>query len=167
MKVDLFNKNEINFKMLTRSQLILCFDVTGDTIDNWVELGMEMIISNGSKFYDSGKVFKWRLDRETSKIKSKAPLNDGEIDIDEAKRQDVLESLRKKRIENDESEKILINFSEANKRFSDLAILVKTSMLNIPPVISANLEGKSAFEIENRLRKEIEKSLNSLSDEIK
>lgn len=163
MNIDIFGTS-LNFDMLSRRQVILCFDVTGDTIDNWIELGMPVNIDDT---FSISKCFKWRLDREANKIRVKEILPTGEIDIDEARRLDVIESARKKKIENDLNEGLLVNKGDADKLFYNLGVSFKSAMLNFIPSVSPILVGKSQFEIETIIRKQVERSLNEFADEEK
>lgn len=162
---------DLDVSKLTRMNVCFLLGINEQTLEDWYQhKGCPFVEEKGQLVFSLPKVFKWRLELEKKNIKeinTQAKTPQGEITMEEAMRLDTIESYRKKKLSNDLLEGITVNQADADTKFFELGHGIKQKMLNMCPSVAPVLTGLSAFEIETRLRKEVEKNLNEFAEEIK
>lgn len=84
-------------------------------------------------------------------------------DLDKIK---LYEQARKLRLDNDAKEKILINGDEARNTFFEVARNIRNAVEAVAPRITPIIVGMNAHDMEQELKKEMNKVLMNLSEEI-
>jgi phage terminase Nu1 subunit (DNA packaging protein) len=160
---------------MTRKQMIQFLDINPETFDNWCK-DLNMPRSNtepdSKQTWHLGDVIRWRIlkekqDKKDKKIKEALAKEPGAIidDKEAMLREKILvQDLRKKTIENDEREGLLVNKKQMEDLFFRLGRGVRDNLMSKPQVYGPQLEGLTAFDITTYLRKEFEKLCNSLAD---
>lgn len=162
---------DIDFRKMTRGQMIQALNIHPETFDAWAIKGAPVEDGEGrSALYDIGKVLEWRVNREKeakkNDPKNKPPKKEpsDESDPESLLKQKIsLQELRKKTRENDEADGLLVNKKEMDNLFFNLGKNLRQNLMSKPPVYGPQCEGKSGFEITNYLLKEFERLLNSIS----
>lgn len=164
---------EVDFKKMWRKQIIQAIGVHPETFDHWVDEGCPVVEGKGqTALYDLGAVFRWRIEKAE---KSRKPIKkekdeakgDGQLIADKEvilRERILVQDLRKKTIENDEREGLLVNKKQMEDLFFRLGRGVRDNLMSKPQIYGPQLEGLSSFEITTYLRKEFEKLCNSLAD---
>lgn len=156
---------------MTRQECIRYLDINEETFDNWVEGKCPKILEEGMKkpLFNLGAVVKWRVDKEKKKNKVvKTDSAEGEKtvgDIEFALREKIMrQDLRKKTIDNDEKEGILVDKKQMEDRYFRLGRALRDNLISKDSVWGPQLSMVSGFEASVYLRKEFEKFCNSIAD---
>lgn len=166
-------KKPLDLDVTKLSKMNICFllGINDQTLEDWYQAkGCPCEHVKGQPVFSLPKVFKWRLEYEKKNIKEINTANKtpkGKMSMEEAMRLDTIESYRKKKLSNDLLEGVSVNRADADNKFFELGYGIQQKMLNMCPGVSPVLVGLSAFEIETKLRKEIEKNLNEYAEEVK
>lgn len=163
--------NELNFKRLPRKLAIQAIGIHPETFDHWVNEGCKPVEGKGqTAYYDLGQIFRWRIEKaENSRKpikKEKIKKDDGEtVDVSDSKLKELIlkEDLRKKKIENDEREGLLVNKKEMEDLFFRMGRALRDNLMSKNTVWGPQLNMVSGFEATTYLRKECEKLCNSLA----
>lgn len=163
--------DEINFRRMTRKQMIQALNIHPETFDAWISQGAPIEEGEGkSAVHDIGRILEWRVERERQSKKNapkiKIKKDDGEtVDVSDSKLKELIlkEDLRKKKIENDEREGLLVNKKEMEDLFFRMGRALRDNLMSKNTVWGPQLNMVSGFEATTYLRKECEKLCNSLA----
>lgn len=154
---------------MTRQECIRYLDILEETFDGWVVRNCPKILVEGQKkpLFNLGKVVKWRIEQEQKKNKVVPKVDGvektiGEVEF-ELKEKILKQDLRKKTLENDEREGLLVNKKEMEDLFFRMGRALRDNLMSKNTVWGPQLNMVSGFEATTYLRKECEKLCNSLA----
>ncbi|MDO9596723.1 MAG: terminase small subunit [Azoarcus sp.] len=131
------------------------FGVSRETIDNWQQQGLPVSVRGGPGVpseYDSAPCVRWLIERELRKVRSESP-------------NDRLARVRADAIEMDNAERrgTLIPADLLEPKLKAAMIAAREMLLNEPPRLARDAQGKTVQELEDMLSAAFEGFLTALS----
>lgn len=159
---------EIDPQNMSNSDVLLFLDINPATLKEWVNHQCPHAMIDGRARFNLAKVVKWRIDRAADKSKGKKEEEEedssGMPSLSRLAQLNQFEAYRKAKYQNDLTEETMLVADEVKNKFFTLGNMFKSIMKSIVPRISPSLEMKTTFEIEQKLDKEIDESLNQFAD---
>ncbi len=167
-------REDIDFRRMPRKLAIQAIGIHPETFDHWVDEGCKPVEGKGqTAFYDLAKIFLWRIEKAENSRKpiKKQPKENkpdsGEMILDPEvilREKIMRQDLRKKTLDNDEREGMLVDKKQMEDRYFRLGRALRDNLMSKDSVYGPQLNMVSGFEASVYLRKEFEKFCNSLSD---
>lgn len=162
---------EIDPHNMSKQDVLLFWDINPATLDEWVNRGAPHGVVEGHARFDMPRLFKWYMKKKEDRVKkpeSESEENDdgvhGMPSSTKLFQMNQFEAYRKLKYQNDLTEGSMLPALEVKSKFFALGNMFKSIMKGIVPRVSASLENKTIFDIEQRLDKEIDESLNQFAD---
>lgn len=158
---------EIDPNNLSKQDILLFWNINPATLDEWVNRGAPHSVVEGHARFDMPKLFQWYMKKKDKRGKSESVEEKGVEGIPSTfalQQLNEFETYRKIKYANDLAEEKTLLAEPVKKKFYALGNMFKTIMKSMVPRISPSLHGKTVFEIEQKLDKEIDDSLNQFSN---
>lgn len=165
--------DDIDFRRMPRKLAIQAIGIHPETFDHWVDEGCKPVEGKGqTAFYDLAKIFLWRIEkaensRKPIKKQKESKQESGEMILDPevVLREKIMrQDLRKKTLDNDEREGMLVDKKQMEDRYFRLGRALRDNLMSKDSVYGPQLNMVSGFEASVYLRKEFEKFCNSIAD---